>query len=103
MSPKVGAWLAERYKVEARMMSDMGMAEWDDKAVFDAARSAGAVIMTKDADFEALIERFGSPPQVILIAAGNTSNARLKAILSASMEPALELISAGEALVRIKA
>ncbi|MBX3367353.1 MAG: DUF5615 family PIN-like protein [Phycisphaeraceae bacterium] len=103
LSPKIGEWLATRYKVEARMMSDMGLATTEDQDVFEAARAADAVIMTKDSDFEALVERFGPPPRVILVASGNTSNTRLKSILSASMEPALELIASGESLVRIKA
>jgi predicted nuclease of predicted toxin-antitoxin system len=38
--------------------------------------------MTKDSDFVALLDRFGPPPQVIWITCGNTSNARLKEILT---------------------
>jgi predicted nuclease of predicted toxin-antitoxin system len=39
-------------------------------------------VMTKDSDFVDLVERLGSPPQVIWLTYGNTSNARLRHILS---------------------
>jgi len=39
--------------------------------------------MTKDRDFIALVERHGSPPQVVWLACGNTSNARLQTLLLA--------------------
>ncbi|MEH1826540.1 MAG: DUF5615 family PIN-like protein [Nostoc sp.] len=34
--------------------------------------------MTKDSDFAELVDRFGTPPQVIWLTCGNTSNDRLK-------------------------
>jgi predicted nuclease of predicted toxin-antitoxin system len=43
----------------------------------------------------------GAPPQVIWLTRGNTSNARLREILSVSLEKALNLIEAGETLVEI--
>jgi predicted nuclease of predicted toxin-antitoxin system len=57
--------------------------------------------MTKDRDFVDLVERYGSPPQVIWLTCGNTSNARLKEILTATLPDALELLRSGERLVEI--
>jgi predicted nuclease of predicted toxin-antitoxin system len=57
--------------------------------------------MTKDRDFVELVERYGSPPQVIWLTCGNTSNARLKEILTATLPDALELLRSGERLVEI--
>ena len=59
--------------------------------------------MTKDSDFVLLLERFGPPPQVIWLTCGNTSNARLKAILIDTLPGAIELLKSGEELVEISA
>jgi predicted nuclease of predicted toxin-antitoxin system len=57
--------------------------------------------MTKDRDFLVLLERFGSPPQVLWITCGNTSNARLRQILQDALSVALKLLEQGESLVEI--
>ncbi len=59
------------------------------------------ILMTKDSDFVDLVDRLGAPPQIIWLTCGNTSNARLQEILSATLPAALELFRAGEALVEI--
>ena len=57
---------------EVRAVRDVHLREAKDREIFEAARRAGAVVMTKDADFPALIERFVPPPQVTWITCGNT-------------------------------
>ena len=49
-----------------------------------------------------LVERLEAPPKIIWLTCGNTSNARLKEILSATLIDALELLKNGEKLVEIK-
>jgi predicted nuclease of predicted toxin-antitoxin system len=51
--------------------------------------------------FIALLDRHGPPPQVIWLRSGNTSNVRLKQILSHALPPVLEMIQDGEPLVEI--
>lgn len=58
--------------------------------------------MTKDSDFVDLVDRLGVPPQIIWLTCGNTSNARLREILSLTLPEALEILSSGERLVEIK-
>ncbi len=58
--------------------------------------------MTKDSDFVDLVNRFGGPPQIILLTCGNTSNARLKEILGSTLLEALEFLNTGEVLVEIR-
>ena len=58
--------------------------------------------MTKDSDFVFLLEKFGSPPKVIWIRCGNTSNERLQEILSGQLKTALELLESGDDLVEIR-
>jgi predicted nuclease of predicted toxin-antitoxin system len=57
--------------------------------------------MTKDSDFVDLVERLGAPPQIIWLTCGNTSNDRLREILSSTLAEALDLLSSGEKLVEI--
>jgi predicted nuclease of predicted toxin-antitoxin system len=59
-------------------------------------------VVTKDSDFVLLLDQFGPPPQVIWVTCGNTSNARLKEIVSAVFAKAVQLLQAGESLVEIQ-
>jgi predicted nuclease of predicted toxin-antitoxin system len=61
------------------------------------------VIMTKDSDFVRILDEQGPPPQVIWVTCGNTSNARLKRVLTTTLPKALDLLQAGERLVEINA
>ena len=58
-------------------IEELGLRSSKDREIFDAARESGVVVVTKDRDFRELLERLGSPPSVIWITCGNTSNARL--------------------------
>jgi predicted nuclease of predicted toxin-antitoxin system len=82
-------------------LRDIGLRDAEDVDIFLAARTAGAVIMTKDADFLNLLDRLGTPPQIIWVTCGNTSNVRLKEILSGAMAEAINLLASGEPLVEI--
>jgi predicted nuclease of predicted toxin-antitoxin system len=51
--------------------------------------------MTEDSDFVKLLEEFGPPPQVIWLTCGNTTNARLKQILTKALPEAISLLESG--------
>jgi len=74
----------------------------DDGVIFQKAREQKAILMSKDADFVKLLERFGSPPQIIWITAGNTSNARMRKILSNHFPTISEMLISGEPLIEIE-
>ena len=80
---------------------ELGLRVAEDREIFDAARQANAVVLTKDVDFVDLLERLGPPPQVIWLTCGNTSNAALRDLLRTALPQALELFQQGEALVEI--
>lgn len=82
-------------------LRDIGLRDAEDYEIFEAAKAQGAIVITKDRDFVDLVDRFGSPPQIIWLTCGNTSNARLREILSATLPEALELLRTGEMLVEI--
>ena len=103
MSPAIAVWINSSYAVTAVAIRDLGLRDADDKEIFEAARQEQAVVMTKDSDFVRLLDTLGPPPQVIWVTCGNTSNARLKEVLSNTLPKALELLSAGEKLIEIHA
>jgi predicted nuclease of predicted toxin-antitoxin system len=101
ISPAMAPWLRMRFDVYARAVRDLGLRDAEDPDIFSAAKRAEAVVITKDSDFIDLLDRHGPPPQVIWLRSGNTSNARLKQILSHALPSVLEMIRNGEALVEI--
>ena len=48
-----------------------------------------------------MLEQYGSPPQVLWLTLGNTTNTHLKLVPKETFEKALELFEAGEDLVEI--
>lgn len=103
LSPAIAKWIAENFPVTAVALREIGLRDASDRQIFSAAQQAGTVVMTKDSDFVELINRLGSPPQVIWLTCGNTSNVRLKQILSTTLLQAIQLLQAGEPLVEINA
>ena len=101
LSPLVAAWLSWTFKIKAVPLRDVGLRDAEDEDIFRAAKAAGVTVLTKDADFLPLLDRFGPPPQVLWLTCGNTSNERLQQVLRATLPAALELLAAGEPLVEI--
>lgn len=101
LSPSIATWITATFGVTALALRDLGLREAEDLEIFEAAKAQNVVMMTKDSDFVDLIDRLGSPPQIIWLTCGNTSNARLREILTKTLPTALELLRAGEQLVEI--
>jgi predicted nuclease of predicted toxin-antitoxin system len=101
LSPGIAKWIRESFPVDAIPLRDLNLRDADDADIFRAARDADAVVMTKDSDFQDLVQRLGTPPRVIWITCGNTSNARLRVILSKTLPDAIALLESGERVVEI--
>ena len=101
LSPALAPWLAEEFGVEAFSVRFLHMVSAKDPEIFRAARDADAVVITKDADFASLVERYGPPPRIVWVRCGNTSNAHLRQVLRKTFATALELLASGEPLVEI--
>lgn len=101
LSPAIATWISSALEIEAVALRDLGLRDAEDTEIFEAAKAQRAIVMTKDSDFVDLVERLGPPPQIIWLTCGNTSNARLREILSETLPRALELLGSGEALVEI--
>lgn len=83
-------------------MRDLGLRDARDQDIFFAARTAGVIVLSEDVDFVDLLLRHRPPPQVVWITCGNTSNARLREILSNAWVKAAKLLEEGEPLVEIQ-
>ncbi|MBD1823725.1 DUF5615 family PIN-like protein [Cyanobacteria bacterium FACHB-DQ100] len=101
LSPAIALWITNTFGITAFALRDAGLRDAEDPEIFEAAREQSVILMTKDSDFADLVDRLGSPPRVIWLTCGNTSNTRLQEILSAALPQALELLRSGEALVEI--
>jgi predicted nuclease of predicted toxin-antitoxin system len=103
ISPAIATWIRANFAVNAVAVRDLGLRDATDQEIFLAAKAENAVVMSKDSDFVLLLDRLGPPPQVIWVRCGNTSNARLKEVLTGTLPKALQLLNAGEKLVEINA
>lgn len=102
LSPRIARWISAHLpEVTAQPLRELGLRDADDDEIFVAARAAGAVVLTKDSDFLRLLERHGSPPKILWLTCGNTSDAALRQILEQHLATALALLDGGEDLVEI--
>ena len=101
ISPGIASWLHETFALEAVAVRDLSLLTTSDHDIFMAARTAMAIVMTKDADFVTLQERHGPPPQIVWLTCGNSSNERLRALLTACWPTAQVMLESGEPLVEL--
>jgi predicted nuclease of predicted toxin-antitoxin system len=102
LSPAIATWITSTFDVTALALRDLELRDAEDPEIFTAARDQSVIFMTKDSDFVDLVERLGTPPQIIWLTCGNTSNVRLKEILISVLPKALEILCSGEKIVEIK-
>ncbi|MBI3267936.1 MAG: DUF5615 family PIN-like protein [Planctomycetes bacterium] len=50
LPPSAAAWITAKFSVEARAVRDLGLRDAQDLPVFQAARAAGAVVMTNSGE-----------------------------------------------------
>lgn len=102
LSPDIAGWIQSSFEgVHAAAVRDIGLRHAEDPEIFEAARTADAVVLTKDSDFTELVNRLGPPPHVIWVRVGNTSRAEMKRILAVHLADVMLLIRHGEPLVEI--
>ena len=103
LSPAIATWINNTFEdISAFALRDLGLRDAEDLEIFEAAKAQEVIFMTKDSDFIDLVERKDAPPKIIWLTCGNTSNARLKEILSVTLLDALEFLQNGEKLVEIR-
>lgn len=102
LSPAIAAWINRTFdNVEEESVRALGLRDATDPEIFEEAKKTDAVVMSKADDFIQLIEQRGTPPKLIWITCGNTSNARMREILSTTLLKVKELLESGENVVEI--
>ena len=102
LSPAIAAWTNRTFDdIEAESVRALGLRDATDLEIFEGAKKADVVVMSKDDDFIQLIEQRDIPPKFIWVTCGNTSNARMREILSTTLQKAKELLESGENIVEI--
>jgi predicted nuclease of predicted toxin-antitoxin system len=101
LSPLLATWIREKFNIETVHIRDLNLKDAVDKKIFNEARKMDAIVITKDIDFRLLQEKFGSPPKIIWLTCGNTSNKRLQEIFSENLEKTINLLESGEIIVEI--
>jgi len=103
LPPTLARWINRQgLDLEATPVRELGLRDALDPEIFQAARQANALVMTKDRDFINLLEQNGPPPQVIWLRTGNGSNQGLQETLATTLAPALDLLRSGEPWVEIR-
>ena len=80
LSPRLVQRLRHLYPGSAHLQ-DLGLDRAKDREMWAYTRDEGFVVVSKDADFQALCETLGVPPYVIWIRRGNCSTAEVEALL----------------------
>ena len=94
-------WITETLGLDCRHVRDLGLRNSSDKEIFFVARKTGAIIITKDSDFQELVQKFKSPPKIIWLTCGNTSNEYLKTIFPKQLAEAIAILNNDSDLVEI--
>ena len=101
LSPRTAQWISHSFGFEAKPLREIGLRDAEDYVIFQAGRAVDAVILTKDSDFVHLLEMHGSPPRILWLTCGNTSEHALQQLLRKHLLVAVSLLESGEELVEI--
>lgn len=103
LSPSLALWINENFEgINAQSVRALGLRDASDKDIFQKAKDSNVIIMSKDDDFARLLDSMGPPPAIIWITCGNSSNAKMRELLSRYLLLALKMIRTGETLVEIR-
>ena len=75
LSPIIAKWLSDKISLKVKSSYSLSLHKLSDHEVYLKAKEFGnVIIISKDSDFSELISRIGSPPKLISIKIGNSSN-----------------------------
>ncbi|HVV94941.1 MAG TPA: DUF5615 family PIN-like protein [Hyphomicrobiales bacterium] len=93
-------WLSSKGH-EAHHVSDIGLAAGSDRAIWDAAASMNAAIITKDEDFSQRRAMVPSGPAIVWIRLPNTRRQSLLLWFETALPDILDALNRGETIVEI--
>ena len=77
LSPALAPWITASFGITTFALRDLGLRDAEDPEIFEAAKSQSIIFITEDSDFVELVDRCGSPPQILWLTCGNTLNVQL--------------------------
>lgn len=92
LSPSIAKWLIDTFGVKAFSLRALNLLAADDLDIYLAAKDINAIIISKDRDLLELIRRLGSPPKLIWLRCGNTSNAMVRRIMKDNFDTIIEAL-----------
>jgi predicted nuclease of predicted toxin-antitoxin system len=92
LSPFITHCIEDNFEIECVSFHHLTWQTTEDEEAFLKAKEMNAIVLTKDEDFIGLLKKHKAPPKIIWLTCGNTSNKRLKEILSSKLNEALELL-----------
>jgi predicted nuclease of predicted toxin-antitoxin system len=101
LPPQLAIWIQQTLAIDAIALRDIGLRDATDTAIYDAAKKANVVLISKDSDFVELVMRLRTPPKLIWLTCGNVSNAALQALFSAKLREAIQMLDGGEPIVEL--
>ena len=96
LSPHLAVWINQVFGIEVYSVKFLSLRDADDIEIYAKAREMKAIVLTKDEDFVRILSQKGSPPKIIWITCGNTSNDRISAILIQHLQNALTLLETAD-------
>ena len=100
--PLLAGWIAATFRIEASNLDGLGLRHATDLAIFEALRSPGNAILTKDEDFVDLVTRLDAPPHILWVTCGNLTNRAMGVVLRRTLMEAISLLERGERVVEIR-
>ncbi len=92
LAPSLARWITKQFNIPCKALRELKLHTAEDKKIFEKAKNENVIIITKDSDFVDLMTRLKSPPKIILLTCGNTSNKKLKEIFKNKLPVALSLL-----------
>lgn len=81
LSPKISRVLGANY-TRVNHVTDVGLESEEDSKIWSFVKERAGTIITKDADFFHLLNRYGHPPKVIWIRMGNATTGQMIQLLT---------------------
>ena len=91
ISPIIAKWLMDEINIKCISFHFLNLNKTQDIDVYNLARSKGKVIIiSKDLDFRELLSWKGTPPKLIFLKFGNSSNKQIYQKLKSKIYDAME-------------
>ena len=101
LPPGLAQWLRQEMGLDARALKELGLRDARHVDIFEAARNAGVVPMSKHSDFVGLVQRLGTPPQLVWLTCGNVTNANLPRLISGDGRPSANSLQTEPSIVEL--